>query len=174
MPKILDFKVNWNENWDNAPSFVVVVDKSDNNFIFEEKDGIFLAVDGDFASFFFYKKPGQGYGGREFVLKMKDGNERILVGPWSSNSDAVNQRFPEILVREVNMDTVDGHHYAANMTHKAIIRECKARGIRVGIVKTYYGTWLQPLDKNGNPKYCRSGVEITEEDKEKTTVVEEF
>jgi len=44
---------------------------------------------------------GQGFGGRQFHLRLVDGMAETLVGPWSSSTDLVNRYLPELAARDV-------------------------------------------------------------------------
>jgi hypothetical protein len=89
---ILKAHVDWHEGWANFPSIALAVDslpKMD-DLRYEERAGIYYAERDGYVSFFYWTEPGEGYGGRTFVLKMVDGSERSLQGPWSSNPGHVN------------------------------------------------------------------------------------
>lgn len=50
------------------------------------------------ARFYFHNPRDQrGYGGVVYTLKMKDGTERKIVGPWSSGCGSMNQHFPHTI-----------------------------------------------------------------------------
>ena len=103
--EILRGLIDWNEQWDNGPDIKLIVDKlpdykdlrytkhpvMDETFGKKRLGHIYYAELGDYVSFYYYSAPGEGYGGREFSLLMKDGSSDILIGPWSSNSMSVNK-----------------------------------------------------------------------------------
>lgn len=93
MVKILDAKVEWYKPYANDPSFKLLVEDLPNpdDFRYEEKNGLYVAEKDGMFSFYYYQRPGQGFGGWTFNIKMKDGSEKQLVGPWSSRSGCVNQ-----------------------------------------------------------------------------------
>ena len=90
--KVLDAKVNWNQRWASDPTLKVLVDRlpSRDELVYEQKDTLYYAHKDGYVSFFHYSKPDDGYGGRKFELKMKDGSVKILVGPWSSREGVMN------------------------------------------------------------------------------------
>jgi hypothetical protein len=91
--KIIDIKPNWMIRWSNRPTLQILIDKfpKDEDFLFEQKGPLYFAEFEDYVRFFCYSKPGDGFGGREFKLKMKDGAEKILYGPWSSRAGVMNK-----------------------------------------------------------------------------------
>ena len=62
------------------------------NMQYEQRGSMYFAQDERTGrvSYFFYEKPGRGFGGYTYNLPMKDGTTAILHGPWSSNSHAMN------------------------------------------------------------------------------------
>jgi hypothetical protein len=88
--KVLNAKVDWNLRWANSPSLYLLVDKIPDDLEYEQRGDLYFAEKEGFVNFFYYNRPDQGYGGRKFHLKMKDGSEKVLIGPWSSNSSAMN------------------------------------------------------------------------------------
>lgn len=93
--EVLNAKVDWNLRWANAPSLYLLVDKIPVGMVYEQKGSLYFAEKEGLVDFFYYDRPDQGYGGRKFHLKMKDGSEKMLIGPWSSNSSAMNDAgFP--------------------------------------------------------------------------------
>ena len=106
-------EVNWMEGWANPPKLVVHMDDYPDagRFIFEERNGCYFAVDqaSGVVRFFYYAQPGRGYGGRDFTLRMKDGSERTLSGPWSSRCACMNEvGFPHSV--ECVIVTKEGHN----------------------------------------------------------------
>ena len=63
------------------------------NMQYEQRGSMYFAQDERTGrvSYFFYEKPGDGFGGCTYNLPMKDGTTAILHGPWSSNSHAMNR-----------------------------------------------------------------------------------
>ena len=63
------------------------------NFIYENKEWAYFAEDpttGRVRYFSYHGKPGTGFGGSTYHLPMIDGSTATLIGPWSSNSEAMN------------------------------------------------------------------------------------
>ena len=92
------------------------------NLRYTVKDGnMFLAVDERTGrvSYFFYDQPGRGFGGSKYKITMVDGSVKELIGPWSSNSRAMNAVGHEPS-KEVNID--GKYNMADAMTVKEINR----------------------------------------------------
>ena len=89
---IISARVNWHSEYDNSPTFEILVDKFPDrkDFRYKEKNGIYYAELEGLVSFFYYRSPGNGYGGQKFSIVMEDGTKKDLIGPWSSRSGAVN------------------------------------------------------------------------------------
>lgn len=85
-------KVDWMEGWANNPGIIVLVDRFPDlsDVKFDKKGPLYFAEKDGGVFFFSYRQPGNGFGGRHFTLKMKDGSEEILKGPWSSRSSVMN------------------------------------------------------------------------------------
>ncbi|MGW8177501.1 MAG: hypothetical protein ACWGQW_01725 [bacterium] len=86
-------KVNWWEAYANEPGLQILVDKMPDlgDLRYEERNGLYYAEKDGYVSFYYYVRPGEGFGGRAFKVVMKDGEEKILKGPWSSNSGSMNE-----------------------------------------------------------------------------------
>lgn len=93
--KIIDAQVDWYHTYANNPNIKILLNEKPNydDFVYEEHNNIYYAENFPLVSFFYYKNPDQGYGGRHFNLKMKDGTVKTLKGPWSSNSASVMKEF---------------------------------------------------------------------------------
>jgi hypothetical protein len=92
---IIKAKVDWNHGFSNEPDLRILIDKEPNykNFRYNENNGHYFAELDGFCDFFYYTKPGEGFGGREFELTMHDGSIRVLKGPWSSRAGVMNRKF---------------------------------------------------------------------------------
>ena len=92
--KVLEAKVNWHEQFDNAPSLEILVDKlvDQSKLIYRQKNNLYYAEREGYVSFFYNViNDNKGYAGREFKLKMEDGIDAVtLKGPYSSRSGIVN------------------------------------------------------------------------------------
>ena len=69
--------------------------RSSANLRYTERNGMYFAEDarsGRVSYFYWDGKPnGRGFGGAKYELTMVDGSTRVLEGPWSSNSCAMNK-----------------------------------------------------------------------------------
>lgn len=55
---------------------------------------VYLGVDGPFARFFVHVHHNEtGFGGETFRLRMEDGTESFVKGPWSSAASTMNELF---------------------------------------------------------------------------------
>jgi hypothetical protein len=95
--KVLKAKVDWHLEYDNHPTLTVLVDSMPNydTLVFNEINGIYYSIQDGYASYLYYVKPGEGFAGRTFTLKMVDGTTRTLIGPWSSRAGCVNTTLYE-------------------------------------------------------------------------------
>jgi len=94
--KILKSRVDPMEGFANDPQLYILVDKMPplDELVYERKGDCYFAEKDGYVRFFFYAKPGPGYGGREFHIKVKEGDkviEKVLKGPWSSRSGVMNK-----------------------------------------------------------------------------------
>ena len=87
MSKILKMKLDWMEDWNNAPRLKVLIDKEPVQQ-YDERSGLYLSIDGDIANYIYWNGQGNtgGFGGRAFDVTMKDSTTRKLLGPWSSRA----------------------------------------------------------------------------------------
>jgi len=94
--KIIDARIKWNEGLGNSPDLYLLVDSVPGiaELRYEIHGSIYHAEMDGFVQFGHYnfERGGNqdGYGGREWEITMLDGTTRMLRGPWSSNSAAVN------------------------------------------------------------------------------------
>lgn len=95
--KILKARVDWMKDFDNHPNLVVLVDAIPNSdeLVYNEIKGIYYSIKDGYASYLYYVKPGDGFAGRVFTVKMVDGTSRDLKGPWSSRAGCVNTTLHE-------------------------------------------------------------------------------
>jgi hypothetical protein len=132
MPKILDVRI---DNTTPNSSICVLIDDSPCNPVFEERNNLYLGIDGDVADIFYYDKPGTGMNGAKLYIEMKDGSCRCLEGPWSSNDVAINEHFPETKIVHVQMTSnerlwsFDKTSYYGYVTEEALAKAfMKQRG----------------------------------------------
>ena len=108
--------INWMEGWLNDPVIEVHTDVLPEGFTYEHNMGCYFGtIDGsDFVNFFYYERPGNGYGGAKIDVNMKDGTVQTLVGPWSSRASVMNSMgFPHCT--EVVIILPNGNHYSGAM-----------------------------------------------------------
>ena len=90
------------------------------NFIYENKEWAYFAEDpttGRVRYFSYHGEPGRGFGGHTYNLPMVDGSTATLIGPWSSNSRAMNT----IGMKPSKEVTIQGRYNMADaMTVEAI------------------------------------------------------
>lgn len=99
--------VEWYDGFVNAPQLVVYADfdyeeKYDllfGQFVYEKRPAglghIYYAEYKGLVNYLYYAGPSDGFGGRTFELKMKDGSVERLTGPWKgSPSSVVSAGFP--------------------------------------------------------------------------------
>ena len=96
--KILESRIDWNEAWDNHPNLKVTVDKVPQDemvyrtYRIPGHGTLYVSDNTEFVAFLLHSPNDEsGYGGRSFTLKMEDGSEVTIRGPWSSNSTSVYQ-----------------------------------------------------------------------------------
>jgi hypothetical protein len=95
MNKIVAIEVDPMEKWMNDPRITITVDSLSKyeDFLWEEKNSLYFArAEGGRCAHLYKKgdKQEQGFGGQHYHLNMVDGTQRVLKGPWSSNSTASN------------------------------------------------------------------------------------
>jgi hypothetical protein len=170
MSKIQNVKIDWMEGWGNSPRIEVLFDKLPNQdeLAYECADNCYLAIEGDYASFWTWNGNGnnRGMGGHEFDIHMRDGSTVTLRGPWSSNSQAMNERFPMHVVEASVTDNpvvfARGYTFnAAAVTVNALLeylRQHPDADWRVGIVQNYTGRWYNVVRANGEAKNASDEV----------------
>ena len=85
--KIIKAAVDWHDDYDNPPSLSVWIDEAPyDKLVYQKKGHCYWGEYDGYVSYFSYRGPNRGYGGREFTVKMADGSTEILKGPWSGNS----------------------------------------------------------------------------------------
>jgi len=94
--KIEDAQVDWREDVGNDPRLEVLVDEipDRSNLRFEHEDGLWVAIQDGFVSYFSWSGDGNdgGYSGRCFEITTVEGESLTLRGPWSSRAGCVNKR----------------------------------------------------------------------------------
>lgn len=137
---IIGAKIDLCLNWDTDPQIEIEVDQIQSLeahcFRYEERCGVYRAEDTEgFGSFFYWKGPDNngGFGGRHIPIIMQDGSEVVLKGPWSSNSEAVNQQFPDrnplievCLIVKTDQKDFNGQPYYQRFAGIATVKLCCA------------------------------------------------
>lgn len=90
--KVLKSEIDWQHNFSNIPRVKVWVDRIPDldEMEFIQRGNLYYAELDGFVQFFCYDSPDNGFGGSHFKLHMKDGSTKILKGPWSSGTYAMN------------------------------------------------------------------------------------
>jgi len=134
----MDAKVEWHKQFSNVPGLKILVDKMPDykEFRYIEKNGIYYAENEGLVSFYYYQSPGEGFAGREFHITMEDGSEKILKGPWSSNSNAVNRMgfgpCQEISITEEEECWNRGYtFFASAVTHELYRKSAELIGVHL-------------------------------------------
>ena len=152
--KILNAKVDWMMNFHNHPSLMVLVDKIPEESVYTHKDGLYFSNTEGFCRYFAYEKPGDGYGGRQFPIKMDDGTTKVLIGPWSSRAGVMNHCFTPCIDVYITEDTKNfGTKNYYTRYHGAItleLAEQAAKMAKCHLVKVLDGdiTWHPSMGKN--------------------------
>ena len=144
MSKIIDVRVKWNND---GCMLKVLMDSipSEGAMKFEEREHLYLAVDGDYVHYFYYDQPVDGTNGWTFKILMKDGSERVIEGPGASNPTSVNAFFPEVGVVQVCMTQHQSHWndgktflYGAVLL-EGLVRALKEKGFECGMIENHWG-----------------------------------
>ena len=102
----LNNKNDWELRLEIPKCLHELYDGRSENLRYTVKDGnMYFAVDERTGrvSYFFYDQPDRGFGGNKYKITMVDGSVKELIGPWSSNSHAMNAVGHEPS-KEVNID----------------------------------------------------------------------
>ncbi|KKM21339.1 hypothetical protein LCGC14_1636470 [marine sediment metagenome] len=91
--EILKARIDWRERYTSGSSlYLLLKDKPKwEDFRFDKKEGYYFAENQGLVKYYYYLKPGDGFGGRRFPITMQDGIERVLKGPWSSRASVMNK-----------------------------------------------------------------------------------
>jgi len=129
MPLIIEAKVDWMKDYDNDPTLSIVVSSIPNpeSFYYKEFENLYFSEYKGFVQYFSYDKPGNGFGGATFNIKMVDGSSKQLVGPWSSRSSVMNSEYTpfmrstECSVRESTDNIFQSMAISIPMLHDAMV-----------------------------------------------------
>lgn len=94
---ILNLRIKDYRQFTNDPAIEILVDSLPqlSEFSFEKRKWAYWAEKEGVVQYFSYQSPGNGFGGREFKLLMKNNTFETLIGPWSSRASAMNMMgFP--------------------------------------------------------------------------------
>jgi len=95
--KPISCSVEWYEKWANDPILQIVVDEIPNreDLRYKHKQTLWFAEKDGYVSFFYWEGPNNngGYYGSNYKITLEDESTVTLLGPWSSNSAAVNMQF---------------------------------------------------------------------------------
>jgi hypothetical protein len=87
--KILDASVEWYNDYANNPVMRVVVDKIP-ELKYNKYGNMYFGENEGYVDFLLETNDKTGFGGRTFNLKMEDGSEVAVKGPWSSRASVCN------------------------------------------------------------------------------------
>lgn len=129
--KVLKAKIDWMLKWSNSPTLQILVDKIPTDLEYEQHGSCYFAEKEGYVNYYSYTRPDEGFGGRKFELKMKDGSVKTLIGPWSGNSAfAAASGFTPCMECSIIDNPVDYERgytfYAGNITielAKQVIKE---------------------------------------------------
>jgi hypothetical protein len=141
--KILKAQLDWMGSWANSPDLRVLIDAYPNtdNLRYRRSMSLYYAHLEGLARFYYYAKPDRGFGGREYKITLEDGSEKILKGPWSSNSGAVNKHFEPHCVSVIMTDEPEvwerGHTFCAGAMTIEFVKEQITEVEIVGLQKSH-------------------------------------
>lgn len=158
-PEILEIRPAWKLGWNNIPGIEVLLSRIAewSEFRFEERAHAYMAVFGAEVRFLYHSGEPErqdGFGGRHFKLRMKDGRTVTLKGPWSSNSSSINLIFGtdcvEAAVTDNMVDWKRGHtFYASAVSGEAVLAWMEKNPQNWDFVRTrfYHGAYWHPMLK---------------------------
>lgn len=141
--------MNWYEGYGNRPVLELVVDDfpDSHDLRFENRDHLYYAELDGYVEHFSWRGPKNcgGYGGSPFPIKMEDGRDVVLLGPWSSNHMAMNRAgFGPCM--NVHFTKRNGMSYGA-VTVTLVRKYARRIDIGVGFHKRKYdGTVLESFE----------------------------
>ena len=95
--KPISCSVEWYEEYSNDPILQIVVDEipSREDLRYQHKRNLWFAEKDGYVSFFAWAGPGNegGFYSSKYAIILEDGSTVTLLGPWSSNSAAINKYF---------------------------------------------------------------------------------
>ncbi len=178
--EVKTISIDWNNDFFNNALLVIHVNKLPQNlYIYEQKENIYFAVnENNGLVSFFYEDPKDhnGYDGEKFILPMKDGSTKVLIGPWASRPAISNSYgFPFctlIIMKTYNEVTVK---YMINSMLEGLIKkyipELKYYIAANGEIfipknqplnKKYHGSYSQKRNKDIDPPKYNPQLGISE------------
>jgi len=130
--KLISAKVDWMEGFANKPNLILTVDhipKRD-NMRFRQSGNFYYAELEGYVTFFYYERPGAGYGGSTFSLKMVDGTTKSLIGPWSSRAGSLNTVFGPCVDVTI-IEESNGYRMAGAVTLEVAEKAAEMAGARL-------------------------------------------
>lgn len=162
--KILDAKIEWFKGCANSPQFKLLVDKipSIEELVYDEKrDGagtMYFAEKDGYVDFMYHTPRNEnGYGGRKWTIKVRKSGgsveERIVKGPWSSNSPAMNGAGYHPSVEVTITDDPDVWKrgftfYAGHVTYEVAQEAAQMCGVPLNLVKYGKGDKALSVEQN--------------------------
>ena len=174
--KILKAKVNWLYGYSNDPELQILVNKIPNSEDFRWKEiskGLYYSEREGFSKKFAYSKPGEGFGGRHFKIRMESGEEKILIGPWSSRAACCTKAgYPsvDLAITEDSLSFERGYTFYSGMVTLEKAKEAVALINGVELLKinrrgeiiwvpyllnnSCVGHWPLPTDRSRRCDWC--------------------
>lgn len=103
--KLIRHDVNMHEGYANDANYRIWVDALPelSDLRYEKRGNLYYAEKNGYVNFYYYDRPGDGYGGRQFPITLTDGTEVVLKGPWSSRAGVMQKAgFPETVEVTIN------------------------------------------------------------------------
>lgn len=105
-------------------------DSAQDRYAYEQKGPLYFAHDEltGLVSFFAYSEPGRGFGGAKFNIRLNDGTEKVLHGPWSSRCGVMNEVG---FTPSTEITLVDKYRMSAAMSIEMLNRLLAGSGYRM-------------------------------------------
>lgn len=139
--KLVRMKIDRYEGYANRPAFILTAENvpGADELRYEVRDGCYFAEKNGLVRFYYYTKPGDGFGGSKFLITMTDGTEKELIGPWSSRAGVMNgQGFKPCLEVVLN-------GFASAVT----VEWLESQGIPCKAIDSHGETIYEPVDGRG-------------------------
>lgn len=127
--KVEKYAINWNFAYANEPDIQLFVDElpDHGDLVYEKKDDCYFAETEDgYVDFYYYSRPGDGFGGRHFNITVEDGDmlkKEVLIGPWSSRPSVMMEKgfTPCVEVTYIYEDENGQQHRVAGHATKDLL-----------------------------------------------------